>query len=417
MRKGLLFLVCCFGFVVGKAQWVTIPDSAFAAYLNNWFQFSPCMNGNQMDTTCPGIVSAPSMDCFELGIHSLEGIQYFDSLNSLRCWGNLLDTLPPLPPRLTALSCWGNRLVRLPILPDSLNSIDCGNNLLTSLPPLPKTLVNIGVANNLLTTLPPLPPNSNIICEYNLITSLAEFPDSLYQFAINNNPISCLPEIKTITRLYFNNTDITCVPNHGNIFFSSPPIDSIPICDSATACAPCNAHFIIYPDSTNSGVYYGFNESTGHSITSYLWYFGDGDTSTLQFPSHTYTQPGQYNVCLTVSGMNCSDTYCDSSFLVFKTEGGLMSQLQILSATGISLIPNSQSEIRISPNPATNQITINYSTPIEQINIYNTTGALIHTAQPQAVNYKLETANYPNGVYLAEIKTKDATTMHRWVKM
>ncbi|MEM3342641.1 MAG: PKD domain-containing protein [Thermoplasmata archaeon] len=45
------------------------------------------------------------------------------------------------------------------------------------------------------------------------------------------------------------------------------------------------------------------------SIVSYQWYFGDGNTSTVQNPTHTYLTPGNYPVSLTVedqSGLNAS---------------------------------------------------------------------------------------------------------------
>jgi PKD repeat protein len=43
------------------------------------------------------------------------------------------------------------------------------------------------------------------------------------------------------------------------------------------------------------------DKSTG-TITSWLWDFGDGKTSTAQNPTNTYTRGGRYNVTLTVSG-------------------------------------------------------------------------------------------------------------------
>ena len=49
------------------------------------------------------------------------------------------------------------------------------------------------------------------------------------------------------------------------------------------------------------------NLSTG-SITSWSWNFGDGATSTVQNPSHTYDVPGTYSVSLTVTGPGGSDT-------------------------------------------------------------------------------------------------------------
>ena len=42
------------------------------------------------------------------------------------------------------------------------------------------------------------------------------------------------------------------------------------------------------------------NSSANFSVGSYLWTFGDGQTSTLPNPSHTYTTPGLYTVSLEV---------------------------------------------------------------------------------------------------------------------
>jgi PKD repeat protein len=46
------------------------------------------------------------------------------------------------------------------------------------------------------------------------------------------------------------------------------------------------------------------NQSVG-SISSYLWDFGDGDTSTVANPNHRYVAPGKYQVTLTAY-----DNYC-----------------------------------------------------------------------------------------------------------
>ena len=56
--------------------------------------------------------------------------------------------------------------------------------------------------------------------------------------------------------------------------------------------------------------------STNYSV-SYLWDFGDGNTSTQQNPSHTYSN-GLYTPCLTVTYFDsviinsCTSIYCDS---------------------------------------------------------------------------------------------------------
>ncbi|HEX2899697.1 MAG TPA: PKD domain-containing protein, partial [Bacteroidia bacterium] len=55
--------------------------------------------------------------------------------------------------------------------------------------------------------------------------------------------------------------------------------------------------------------------STGNP-TSWLWDFGDGNTSTTQNPSHTYTAPGTYTVSLTVTGPNvCTDAVTFNNYI------------------------------------------------------------------------------------------------------
>ena len=48
--------------------------------------------------------------------------------------------------------------------------------------------------------------------------------------------------------------------------------------------------------------------SLGTGIGQWSWDFGDGSTSSLQNPTHQYTQPGTYTVSLTVDGSLGSDT-------------------------------------------------------------------------------------------------------------
>lgn len=56
------------------------------------------------------------------------------------------------------------------------------------------------------------------------------------------------------------------------------------------------------------------NQSTG-DISSYLWDFGDDQTSTLTNPSHSYSQPGQYTVSLTANGPSGSDTELKTNYI------------------------------------------------------------------------------------------------------
>ena len=53
--------------------------------------------------------------------------------------------------------------------------------------------------------------------------------------------------------------------------------------------------------------------STSSTIASYMWDFGDGNTSTDMNPTHVYALDGPYTVCLTVTDENgCTSVYCEA---------------------------------------------------------------------------------------------------------
>jgi PKD repeat protein len=52
-----------------------------------------------------------------------------------------------------------------------------------------------------------------------------------------------------------------------------------------------------------------------YPVTSWLWNFGDGGTSTLQNPSYTYINPGTYSVSLTTSNANVTNSTTYSNYI------------------------------------------------------------------------------------------------------
>lgn len=81
----------------------------------------------------------------------------------------------------------------------------------------------------------------------------------------------------------------------------------------------CNAMWWAFEDSTNYMTYY-FNDmsySGSGQIDIWDWDFGDGNSSNLQNPTHTFAVDGEYMVCLTIydSMGNCQDTFCDYVFV------------------------------------------------------------------------------------------------------
>lgn len=74
----------------------------------------------------------------------------------------------------------------------------------------------------------------------------------------------------------------------------------------------CHANFAGVSLALNA---YFIDLSTTSSTTSYSWDFGDNSSSTLRFPSHQYSAPGYYNVCLDITDGNCQDRFCQTLFI------------------------------------------------------------------------------------------------------
>lgn len=58
-----------------------------------------------------------------------------------------------------------------------------------------------------------------------------------------------------------------------------------------------------------------FSDSSENNPTSWHWTFGDGNTDSVQNPTHTYASPSAYNVCLTVSNAAGEDELCKGFFV------------------------------------------------------------------------------------------------------
>lgn len=100
----------------------------------------------------------------------------------------------------------------------------------------------------------------------------------------------------TVTLIITNSKGCTDILVQTDLVKISPPeiikIDSLP----ARGCLP----FKITPFP---------KIETGLPVSSFLWEFGDGSTSTDSTPTHIYTVSGNYNVKLTIStGPGCKDT-------------------------------------------------------------------------------------------------------------
>lgn len=130
-------------------------------------------------------------------------------------------------------------------------------------------------------------------------------------------------------------------------------------CDSVycSGSPVCQAAYTWMIDTSGQYTILLYEQSTGSSL-SYFWDFGDGATSTQQYPDHVYAGAGYYAVCLTVTnGFGCNSTYCDTLAVLFRL--GVPFSINVVSpvtavtpsapALGMTLHPNpAQQEVRLS---------------------------------------------------------------------
>ena len=152
-----------------------------------------------------------------------------------------------------------------------------------------------------------------------------------------------------------------------------------------------------------SGIEYTVEFLNGSAnATSYLWDFGDGNTSTENNPSHTYTNAGTYIVSLTANYMDCND---------------LITHEVSLPMVGIkNQYINNNEAVTIFPNPSAGLISIRMTEQIPgtmSLTVFNTLGKIIHESttsnltENQTIN--LDLSNHPKGIYYIKMGSNNLT--------
>jgi PKD repeat protein len=169
----------------------------------------------------------------------------------------------------------------------------------------------------------------------------------------------------------------------------------------------CSANFYIYPDSLGApSTYIGVNNST-NGASAYSWTWGDGTSSTGQFPSHTYASAGNYSICLTVGtpGTNCYDTMCIAA-TINKTAA--MYSVNFGTPTSVSSV--SKELATIYPNPTKDNFTIKGLTTAKyQVEIMNLNGSILKSIAANG-NQAINISSLANNIYILKITNQDGTT-------
>jgi PKD repeat protein len=133
------------------------------------------------------------------------------------------------------------------------------------------------------------------------------------------------------------------------------------IADTITAGggSGCQAYFSYATSPAPGNKVVTFTDLSSGSPTAWLWSFGDGTSGNVQNPVHTYAAPGSYTVCLTISGNNCTSTFCKDVLVPDSTSyqqvygqvfaGNFPLTMGLAMIFSMDTVPNAQPYVAVCP--------------------------------------------------------------------
>lgn len=169
------------------------------------------------------------------------------------------------------------------------------------------------------------------------------------------------------------------------------------------SCAPPEAAFSV----SSNGLTQIFIDASINNPTQWFWDFGDGSTSVVQTPIHTYAEASNYTICLIASSICGSDTIC-----------------QILNiVTDIDEEDPNKITLHLSPNPSRDilQLQLKFAPQgVSRIHLWNVAGQRLDSQVWEitgAENTKLlNVEELPPGLYLLQLETDAGLLTRRFVK-
>jgi len=153
--------------------------------------------------------------------------------------------------------------------------------------------------------------------------------------------------------------------------------------------------FASNPTIPVAGISTQFYDQTVGFPVSWFWNFGDGFSSTDQYPSHTFTNTGTYTVTLTVAFCDGTTT---SSSQVFQIDEGV----------GLSELSKDNLVLSVAPNPFGEQFSLLSNTELKHVtlNLLDFSGRSVHLQEetnPSVDGIVVSPGKLSIGSYMLEV--------------
>ncbi|MBS1528665.1 MAG: T9SS type A sorting domain-containing protein [Bacteroidetes bacterium] len=163
-------------------------------------------------------------------------------------------------------------------------------------------------------------------------------------------------------------------------------------CTIATQPTPM---FTVSGDSMHVPDNVTFTYTGSNTPDSVRWNFGDGNSSTILNPTHSYTDTGIIKVCLTVYGCD-SGTYCK-----------YITTLPPLHVSNLAAFPN----ISVYPNPMSNALFITGITKRTQIKLYDILGQQVYSGVANNNQKVINAQELTVGTYILQLTNPQGQRM------
>lgn len=155
----------------------------------------------------------------------------------------------------------------------------------------------------------------------------------------------------------------------------------------------CAAIFSIVTE--DNGLYAMENESNAPLDAIYSWTFGDGQTSDEFAPQIEYATSGNYEICLTVTAGNCSNTSCQTIEVITLVESF------------------NTTTVKVYPNPANDFLEIMSTSPLHSFHLKDMAGRTLKEGNIYSKYVSLDIAELPQGVFFLMIVSNDGIDLKK----